>query len=86
MDISHKAAFHKLPLVGSNVYKLLEQLRKYDCTILPITQPDVLAATALPLIHGDPFDRLYIAQAQRHRLTILTKDEHMKKYDVQTIW
>jgi PIN domain nuclease of toxin-antitoxin system len=86
MEISHKAAFHKLPLVGSNVRAMLQQLDDYGCTILPILQAEVLAAAALPLIHGDPFDRLYIAQAQSRHLTIVTKDIHMAQYDVPTIW
>ncbi len=73
LEISHKAAFHKLPLVGPDVRAILRQLDEYGCTILPILQAEVLAAAALPLIHGDPFDRLYIAQAQSRRLTIVTK-------------
>jgi PIN domain nuclease of toxin-antitoxin system len=86
MEISHKAAFHKLPLVGPNVRPMLHQLEAYGCTILPIIKSEVLAAAALPLIHGDPFDRLYVAQAQSHHLTIVTKDIHMVRYDVPTIW
>jgi PIN domain nuclease of toxin-antitoxin system len=86
MEISHKAAFHKLPLVGTNVRAMLQQLDEYGCTILPILQAEVLAAAALPLIHGDPFDRLYVAQAQSHSLTLVTKDRDIVKYDVRTIW
>jgi PIN domain nuclease of toxin-antitoxin system len=86
MEISHKAAFHKLPLVGPDVRPMLQQVAEYGCTILPILQADVLAAAALPLIHGNPFDRLYVAQARSHSLTIVTKDIHMVQYDVPTIW
>ena len=86
MEISHKAAFHKLPLVGPNILPMLQQLDEYDCTILPILQSEVLAAAALPLIHGDPFDRLYFAQALSHGLTIVTKDVLLVQYDVPTIW
>jgi len=68
------------------VRAILRQLDEYGCTILPILQAEVLAAAALPLIHGDPFDRLYIAQAQSRRLTIVTKDVDMVRYDVPTIW
>jgi PIN domain nuclease of toxin-antitoxin system len=86
IEISHKAAFYKLPLVGPNIQPMLRQLEEFGCTILPILQAEVLAAAALPLIHGDPFDRLYIAQAQSRRLTIVTKDPYIVQYDVPTIW
>ena len=34
----------------------------------------------------DPFDRLLIAAAQCEGMTIVTKDENIAKYDVQTVW
>ncbi|TIP48288.1 MAG: type II toxin-antitoxin system VapC family toxin, partial [Mesorhizobium sp.] len=36
----------------------------------------------LPSHHGDPFDRLLIAQAQIENLTILTSDSHFARYNV----
>ncbi len=40
----------------------------------------------LPQIHGDPFDRLLIAQAQHEGLTIMTKDSWISQYPVETLW
>ena len=41
----------------------------------------------LPLIHGDPFDRLIIATAMREKLTILTDDEKIIRYpNVKVVW
>ncbi|MEM9686121.1 MAG: PIN domain-containing protein, partial [Bacteroidota bacterium] len=37
-------------------------------------------------LHRDPFDRLIIAQAISDKLTIITKDEYIAKYDVKTFW
>ena len=59
-------------------------------TLLPRMQFQPLAVTlrhahavgALPLHHGDPFDRLLIAQARFEGLTILTSDSHFAHYDV----
>jgi PIN domain nuclease of toxin-antitoxin system len=65
---------------------MLQQLDEYGCTVLPILPAEVLAAAALPLIHGDPFDRLYVAQARSRSLTIVTKDRDIVQYDVPTIW
>ena len=36
--------------------------------------------------HGDPFDRLLIAQASAEGLTIVTADNLIGQYDVNTIW
>ena len=40
----------------------------------------------LPRHHGDPFDRLMIAQAQAEGLTIVTCDAHFADYDVPLLW
>ena len=49
---------------------------------LDITPRHVLATSGLALHHKDPFDRLYIAQALCERLTIVTSDRNMRRYDV----
>ena len=49
---------------------------------LPITVPHALAVAELPPIHGDPFDRIQIAQARLEGLTIVTRDGTIPSYDV----
>jgi PIN domain nuclease of toxin-antitoxin system len=39
----------------------------------------------LPAIHGDPFDRIMIAQALKDGLTLITRDRDILRYDVPTI-
>nr|WP_211354264.1 hypothetical protein [Stackebrandtia albiflava] len=41
-----------------------------------------ITADRLPAIHRDPFDRLLIAQAQCEKLTLVSADGHVPKYDV----
>lgn len=36
--------------------------------------------------HGDPFDRMLIAQAQLESIPIVTADPAIGRYDVETIW
>ena len=43
-------------------------------------------AATLPLIHRDPWDRILVAQAQSEGLVILTADDTIRRYDVETIW
>ncbi|TGP95895.1 MULTISPECIES: type II toxin-antitoxin system VapC family toxin [unclassified Mesorhizobium] len=49
---------------------------------LTVTLQHANAVGGLPRHHGDPFDRLLIAQAQVENLTILTSDPHFAHYDV----
>jgi len=57
-------------------------------TFLPLdlgfTVPAHLAT--LPWIHKDPFDRLLIAQAIDADLTLVTRDENIRRYPVRTLW
>jgi len=49
---------------------------------LTVTLQHANAVAGLPRHHGDPFDRLLIAQARLENLTILTSDPHFARYDV----
>lgn len=44
------------------------------------------AVETLPHLHGDPFDRLLVAQAAREHMTIVTHDDLVTQYDITTIW
>ena len=47
---------------------------------LPIYSRHAAAVSDLPLHHGDPFDRLLIAQAMSEPLHLLTTDAQLKPY------
>jgi PIN domain nuclease of toxin-antitoxin system len=47
---------------------------------LPITGTHALRVADLPRHHGDPFDRLLIAQAASERRVLLTSDRHLQAY------
>ena len=53
---------------------------------LPIQMSHVLQVGSLPNIHRDPFDRILIAQSQVENLPIVTIDQQITQYLVQTIW
>lgn len=42
-------------------------------------------AAELPRIHGDPFDRMLVAQAQLEGLTIVTRDTAIARYQVSVL-
>ncbi len=45
-----------------------------------------LKISALPSVHGDPFDRLLVAQALVEDLTILSGDSRIAAYPVDVLW
>ena len=49
-------------------------------TILPIEPRHATAVAELPHHHGDPFDRMLIAQAIKEKLTLMTADPVFKRY------
>lgn len=53
---------------------------------LPIDEDAALHASRLPPLHTDPFDRMLVAQAILHGMTILTPDEAIAQYGVRVLW
>jgi PIN domain nuclease of toxin-antitoxin system len=53
---------------------------------LHIDERHAKVAGELPLVHRDPFDRMLVAQASVERLSIVTADEQIRKYDVAVVW
>lgn len=54
-------------------------------TLLPITLPHAIRAGALPRHHADPFDRMLVAQSLCERLTLITADAALRRYDVPVL-
>jgi PIN domain nuclease of toxin-antitoxin system len=50
--------------------------------LLPIFPRHARAVAALPHHHGDPFDRMLIAQAQVDGMTLVTSDQKIGRYQV----
>ncbi len=53
---------------------------------LDISRKHLLQLRQLPLVHGDPFDRLLVAQAKIENLTLLSIDEKLDAYKVRRLW
>jgi PIN domain nuclease of toxin-antitoxin system len=58
----------------------------YLLQLLDIQKSHALLVARLPRHHGDPFDRLLIAQATSEQLTLVSGDAHFAAYQVPTIW
>jgi PIN domain nuclease of toxin-antitoxin system len=62
-----------------------EVLKQEPFAHLPMTAEHAVEASCLPLIHSDPFDRMLVAQARQQKLTLVTADSQIPRYDVQTL-
>ena len=47
---------------------------------LPVNADHVLEVSNLPPIHGDPFDRILLAQARVEGMTFITADRRLAEY------
>lgn len=64
----------------------MEALKRTGHRLLAIRTRHVGAIQGLPLYHGDPFDRLLVAQATVEDVPIVTADSTLGRYDVEVIW
>jgi PIN domain nuclease of toxin-antitoxin system len=85
-ELSDKAGKGRLPLAGNDVSQLMRDIEALGAKLLPIERTDILASVTLPPHHGDPFDRLFIAQARARSLVLVSKDADVAKYDVAVLW
>lgn len=80
-EISIKRALGKLEATDAYL-----ELLAAGAVELPVTIAHARAVESLPHHHGDPFDRLLIAQAQLEGAAIVTSDERIARYDVAIVW
>jgi PIN domain nuclease of toxin-antitoxin system len=85
-EMQIKVSLKKLDLGQPLPLVISDECRNNDFQILTITQDHIYRLEHLPHIHRDPFDRMLIAQAQQENLTLVTADEKIAKYAVQTAW
>lgn len=86
-EIAQKAAKGKLVLPRPPAEWMERALRLHGLQGLALDMASAVAAGALPALHADPFDRLLVASAQTHRLTLLTPDPLIRQYPaLATTW
>jgi PIN domain nuclease of toxin-antitoxin system len=81
-EIAIKHASGKLDVPENLLSKIAEA--RFD--ELGISFEQAMLAGSLPPHHGDPFDRMIVAQAQSEGLTVVTRDERIAAYGVPVLW
>ena len=78
---------NKIDTFGSAKEFLSKNMRRFGIHEIPVDVELAFSSTQLPPIHRDPFDRIIIATAQKHKMTILTKDRVIPTYPhVKAVW
>jgi PIN domain nuclease of toxin-antitoxin system len=80
-----KYGLGKLPLPAPPEEYLPRQRESHRIASLPVEEGALLHLAKLPPLHRDPFDRILVAQALQHDLTILTVDDAVKAYPAKLL-
>jgi PIN domain nuclease of toxin-antitoxin system len=84
-EVVIKHSLGRLELPDSPSRWLPDRIRILGVQTLDVTPAHALALADLPSTHGDPFDRMLIAQANAEQLTLLTTDRIFQSYPVQVV-
>jgi PIN domain nuclease of toxin-antitoxin system len=85
-EITRKVTLGKLPPVWGPYPSLSLLLRAQGYITQPLGWEEMDHANQLPPHHKDPMDRMLIATALRHDLTILSNDAVFAAYGVPCLW
>ena len=75
----------KLPLEASDFVN--QAIQHHRIAEIPLTRELIFDAVHLPDSHNDPFDRILVATAQAHGLSLISKDRAIAAYqNVTVVW
>ena len=85
-ELAIKAGLGKLKLTLPVQRYVVEHIAANGFRMLDIRMAHVGRVETLASHHGDPFDRLLIAQALEEEIPVVTADPIFRKYGVKRIW
>ena len=85
-ELAIKAGLHKLKLALPVQRYVVEHVAANGFRMLDIQMAHVGRVESLASHHGDPFDRLLVAQALEERIPVVTADPVFRDYGVKRIW
>lgn len=85
-EIAIKNSLGRLPLPGKPEAFVREIREQSGIEKLALDEESALYIAKLPRLHTDPFDRMLVAQATIHGMTILTPDAAIEQYAVRVLW
>ena len=85
-EITTKHRLGRLPSAGALALDVAGAIAGQDFEGLPVTLEDAVQAGTLFGPHGDPFDRMLIAQALARNLVIVSNESQFDVYGVRRLW
>ena len=85
-EMAIKISIGKLKLPISLRSMIERQVEINGLQEIPVTSEHSLAVEHLEILHREPFDRILICQAQIEGMTIITSDQSILSYSVQSLW
>lgn len=86
-EIGIKQGKGKLELPVSSEEWFETALEFHGVIEVPVSGSIAARSTRLPRLHADPCDRMIVATAQLHDMTVLTPDTHIHDYpDTEVVW
>jgi PIN domain nuclease of toxin-antitoxin system len=85
-EIVIKTARGRLILPEPPAQYITNRMSLYRFRSLPVQISHAAHVYELPPYHNDLFDRMLIAQSRLESFPLVTKDEDILRYDVETIW
>ncbi|WP_420386944.1 type II toxin-antitoxin system VapC family toxin [Roseivirga sp.] len=83
-EITIKYTLQKLKL-KIELVDFFDLISKSGFDILDIKPEHFVRLTQLPFLHRDPFDRLIIAQSIEENTVLITSDDQVLKYKIQSL-
>lgn len=84
-EMSIKYNLGKLTLVPSYQEFVEREVRETNLNLLAIELEHLMINATLPRHHGDPFDRIIIAQSMAENIPIITVDPVFHQYSINLI-
>ncbi|MCE7983266.1 MAG: type II toxin-antitoxin system VapC family toxin [Caldilinea sp. CFX5] len=85
-EICIKVSLGKLALVSNWIDLVDEVIAVNGIQWLAIDKAHCQRLLVLPHLHGDPFDRLLIAQVLAEGMAIMSADAKIRQYPLTTVW
>jgi PIN domain nuclease of toxin-antitoxin system len=85
-EIAIKVGLGKLSLSMPYRQWMNQAITDLGMTVLPITVDYADVQVNLPKHHGDPFDRLLVAQSQVENIHLVSADPVFDQYGINRLW
>ncbi len=85
-EIATKHRLGKLRVTDQGTLDTLGMIRSQGFRELPISVQDAERAGSLKGVHRDPFDRMLVAQAVRHSMVLISRDNALDAFEVHRVW